>query len=124
MNFSRISLQSTPSLSVECKEKELPYIDKNVRTGEVSRKRKASVTRTHTNQKKLSIVHYKSRCTQSFSETIIETSDGIAYHNIKQLTNMSENLHGFMRQKLFCKTQAGVYVVPFISTKGAGKIGE
>ncbi|PKY56194.1 hypothetical protein RhiirA4_428067 [Rhizophagus irregularis] len=32
---------------------------------------------------------------------------------------MSENLHGFMRQKLFCKTQAGVYVVPFISTKGA-----
>ncbi|CAB5191468.1 uncharacterized protein OCT59_006499 [Rhizophagus irregularis] len=73
-------------------EKELPYIDKNVKTGEVSRKRKASVTRTHTNQKKLSIVHYKSRCTQSFSETIIETSDGIAYHNIKQLTNV---LYGF-----------------------------
>ncbi|CAB4410409.1 unnamed protein product [Rhizophagus irregularis] len=56
----------------------------------------------------------QAKCTQSFSETIIETSDGL----------MSENLHGFMRQKLFCKTQAGVYVVPFISTKGAGKIGE
>ncbi|CAB5382289.1 unnamed protein product [Rhizophagus irregularis] len=26
----------------------------------------------------------QAKCTQSFSETIIETSDGIAYHNIKQ----------------------------------------
>ncbi|GET61640.1 hypothetical protein GLOIN_2v1770973 [Rhizophagus irregularis DAOM 181602=DAOM 197198] len=45
-------LAITLSLSVECKEKELPYIDENVKTGEVSRKMKASAIRARTKRKR------------------------------------------------------------------------
>ncbi|CAB5392464.1 unnamed protein product [Rhizophagus irregularis] len=45
-------LAITLSLSIECKEKELPYIDENVKTGEVSRKMKASAIRARTKRKR------------------------------------------------------------------------
>src|SRR5437868_12531579 len=51
-NFPRISLRSTLSSSVECKEEELLYIDESAKTGEISKKRKVSATRACTKRQR------------------------------------------------------------------------
>ena len=68
MNFPRISLSS----SVECKEKELPYIDENVKTQEEKSQRNKGKHKTKTLK----------RNSQSYT-----TSQGVHKHSQKQLMN-------------------------------------